>query len=119
MPILDLSATVEHFASDYTVRRPGAITWTDGRASTGADTTLTVRGVFRPNPGKKDAAQLEGERADGKIKGWVTTALRTSEAGSHAADIVVFQGQDYEVSLVHEAQPQGNYWLVEAEKVGQ
>lgn len=119
MPILDLSSTVEHFASDYTVRRPGAITWTNGRASTGAESTITVRGVFRPAPGKTDAGQLEGERADGKIKGWVTTALRTSEVGLQAADIVEFRGQDYQVSLVHEAQPQGNYWHVEAEKVGQ
>lgn len=117
MPI-NLSSTVEHFASDYTVRRYVAPTYVDGRPVEGAETVLTVRGMFRPTPGKRSASDEPGERADGRIKGWALTALRTSEVGS-PADIVEFQGQDYRVSLVQAAQPHGQFWHVEAEKVGQ
>jgi hypothetical protein len=115
---LDLSSTIETFAMDVTCRRPAPPTVTNGRPTAGAQTSFTVRALVRPIPGEELRQMPEGERSDAGIRAWVLTALRTTRV-LEPADLIEWEGEDWKVTRVEAAQPQGRYWRVDAMRLGQ
>lgn len=109
MSFFDNPYTVVRLAAGY--RDPSQNNkWIDG-----AETELTVYMNIQPVRGKELDALPEGRRDKQAIKGYSDTQLYTvKEAAAENPDIIVYDGERYEV---FESKPYGNffgYWKIQA-----
>lgn len=90
------TATITRYA-------PGA--YVNGRWVDGESTTLTIRGSIQPARGRDLRRLPEGQRVSGAVAIYTATTLRTASEASDAggasrADVLHWQGRDWEVSVV-------------------
>jgi hypothetical protein len=118
--MIDLSATVNHFALPYTVRRvTGAdVIGADGFSTEAPTTNLTIEIHFEPTK-QEDMLKLpEGKRKEQMITGLSVDELKTADVPDGTdADVIERNGRDWEVIHV-ERWDQGNYWKSIAERRG-
>lgn len=118
--MINVAPTIDRFASDYTVRRPGATTYVAGFPQQASATTRTVRAMVRPATGRDLERLPEGDRANETKRIWATSELFGVDVqGGRAADVFEIDGDDWELRVVWTSQPQGNYWSALAQRVGQ
>jgi hypothetical protein len=117
---LDLRPSITRLGAFYTVRRGSAPTIADGFATPGSATEITRRILFQPASAKDLQLLPEGRRSVGAAVAFATEDLRTEDVDTGAsADIIVREdGSEWEVVLVDDWLPQGNYWRALAQRVG-
>lgn len=85
-------------STPVTVTRPGVTTYVSGERTDGASTTLTILASVQPLHGAELLNFEEGQRSKASIKVYTDTELRTlNEAAGTKADLVTWQGAQYEV----------------------
>lgn len=118
--MIDLRSTVEHFASTYTVRRPGATTYVNGLPQQGAPTSRTITALVRP-ASPHDLQRLpEGDRSEPSVRIYTVDEIATvNQPGARAADILEYQGRDWEIRDVRVHDTQGLFFDAIATRQGQ
>lgn len=116
MALIDMSATVLKYATAIAVKRRASSTTVKGKAVPGALSNLTVMAVCAPVQGRELERLPEGMRTEEVIQVITVDELRTSDA-TGTADLVTWQGRDYEVQLVADYSQLGNFRRYYAAKV--
>lgn len=115
---MNLADTVLAFATDYTVKRRGPTLFgSDGKADAPSVSTMTVKAMVHPASGEDLLRLPEGRRADRVVAAFTVEALRTAGAGAEA-DLIVVDGQDFEVQHVESWDSLGAFWRSVAMRVG-
>lgn len=97
---MSLADTIESFSTGtYLVKRSGGVTYVDGHAEDNPPTELQVTASVQPLGGKELMRLPEGDRSKEMRLVFTTVQLHPEYGGGHA-DIIVIDGQDYEVSSV-------------------
>lgn len=112
----DMSSTIASFASPYTVKRRAG-SFVGGRWTESAPTTFSIDAVFQPLSGRELQRLSQGEQTTELRKGFTGTKLNSSQAGGAPADLVVIDGEDWEVQNVQPWDALGNYFRVIVAKV--
>lgn len=115
---MNLAAVIASFKTgDYTVTRPGASVFTEGRLEASDTTTLEISACVQPAEGRDLQKLPEGERAREAKLIFTETALRVRGSG-HGADLVSIDGDTYEVFKAERWAELGNYYRALALKTG-
>lgn len=84
-----------------TVKRYAAGTWSGGRHTAGAETTVTITACVQPGGMKEMMSLEEGERTKDLIAVWTPSLLRTiDEVAGTDADRILFEGAYWQVRRV-------------------
>lgn len=115
----DLTGTVTRLGQDYTVRRPGVPTYTQGHPVPAEGETFTARGVV--SPAGRDAMQRlpEGDRTQAAVQFITTSEIRSAMPGEAPGDVLEFQGRDWECHAVAPWPVDGQFWDAVLVRVGQ
>lgn len=107
-----ISDTIESLgAADYSVKRKAGSTYdTNGRAVAGAATTVPIRAHVQPLTGRELAALPEGLRHKETRYVWTVTELRTAKEGTSEPDVIVIDGEDFEIQKVENWQAAGGFY---------
>lgn len=84
------------------IRRPGAVTFVDGRAVPGAEATVQILAAIFPKKASRLMRELEGETRAGQIKVYSSDLVATG-------DLVDWNGATYEVDEVDYYEDGGLY----------
>lgn len=106
---------IPEFAEPISVARTGAGSWVNGAFVPGSPTTLSLTAAVMPLDGDEIQALDLGERVTGAVKIYCETRLYTaSEPSKTAADVVTWQGDQYQVAkAAYRAQIHGlEHWDV-------
>lgn len=112
----DLSGVIARHGRTFTVKRHAAGAYVNGRWVQGAQSQFTVTAVFQPMDGRELQRLPAGERTREAQVGWCATELRT-KSGQVTADIVVIDGEDFEVEKSKRRKEDGGFWRVVALKI--
>lgn len=121
MSASDLIAT---FGETVTVTRYTAGSYTNGVWSDGGSSTFTAVMSIQPLKGQELLKLPEAERTMNYMKGYSSVELKTSsQNGQTKADVVTYQGKDYEVQAVESWRSTASivapYWKVRLAEVNQ
>ena len=108
--IVDVSAVVDSFAEAVTLRRYAASTWAKGKATAGAATDTTIRGVVQPINARELDRLPEGERSRARLVLWTTTSVRTTtDVDGLPGDQVVYGGTVYDCGSLRDWSQHGQF----------
>lgn len=101
----------------FTITRPAASSYVNGRAASGAPSTFQIVAVLVPLTGRELMSLPEGERSKERIA-FLTRSqeIRTTSAGGATSDVITYKGVAYEIEKV-ETWDAGEYWRCVARKV--
>lgn len=108
---IDLSAAVLNFAVDHTIRGQSAGAYVDGEWTPGAETSRTVKALVYPMSGLELMRLPENERQQGLVTIFAPVPLQTaSQSAATPAEVLEFNGSDYEIDRIEAWTSHGNYW---------
>lgn len=106
--------------NSYTVLRRGLGTTVAGRYAQLVPNTFSIRASIQPVTGADILRLPVGLRQDNTICIYTATPLRTAVApGGNEADVVIYQGLQFEVSTVFDWSESGGFVKAWAKKLGQ
>lgn len=118
--IIDLRGPIIHFGAKHTVRRPGATTYVNGRPTQGAATSRTITALVRPAKPADLKRLPSGDRSDAAVViHSIDEISGVDQPGARAADILEYQGRDWELHDVRTHDTQGLFFDAVAVRVGQ
>ena len=116
---IDLSATVDRFSVEYTIRSRAAATAVDGELVEGAESSRTIQALIYPMTGKELRRLPENERSSDMLTIFSSEEIVSqSQAAKVPAEILEFAGVDYEFDKVEPWSAQGKYWQARATRKG-
>jgi hypothetical protein len=121
MSLFDLTGTVRRLSTNtYTVTRLGEGSIVAGRYVDGASSTFEIIASIQPTNGRDLLRLPEGLRTKQLLSVWTDTPLRTADAPSGPkADVITYQGRQFQVETVLDWAESGEYNKVIVSKVGQ
>lgn len=97
---MSLASVIDSFKTgDYTLKRPGAVSYVNGLAVAGATSSSTIAAVVTPLTGRELLRLPEGDRDKERLLVLSRSEMRTTGVGGKA-DLITINGEDYEVSSV-------------------
>jgi len=122
MPFVDMASYIlpaMGAPAAVTVKRRAVGSWADGIFTRGAETLISMEAIVQPS-GKKQLDKLpENERTRDAINVWTRAKLLISSVeDQQAADVVTWNGKDYEVLAVEDWTEQAQYCLSICARVG-
>jgi len=116
--VSETSDLIQSFGQTVTVNRRAAGAWVAGDWVPGTPSTFDITMSVQPLTDKELLDLPEAQRTRRTIKGYTDTFLNTtSKEDATEADLVEYDGRDFEVQRVEQWQGDFNFWKVFLQEV--
>ena len=113
MPLMDFADTLSRMGETYTLKAGAAGSVVDGHHVPGAGAETTVTAVVQPIEGEELQRLPEGWRVDEVLVAFTSTQVQgLDEATGRGPDVLVVDGDEYQVERVEPWVKLGNFYRV-------